>query len=56
MIASIGAKPEGKAALAAITGVASGATETQLASSAEYTNANRLLEQGKQLYDQQMPK
>ncbi len=56
VLTSIGAKPEGKAALAAITGSASGATETQLASSAEYTNANRLLEQGKQLYDQQMPK
>ncbi|MBT9539644.1 PhnD/SsuA/transferrin family substrate-binding protein [Thiobacillus sp.] len=56
VLASIGAKPEGKAALAAITGSASGATATLPASSAEYTNANRLLEQGKQLYDQQMPK
>ena len=55
-IASIGAKPEGKAALAAITGGAGGATDTLSTSSAEYTNANRLLEQGKQLYDQQMPK
>jgi ABC-type phosphate/phosphonate transport system substrate-binding protein len=56
VLTSIGTKPEGKSALAAITGSASGATETQPASSAEYTNAHRLLEQGKQLYDQQIPK
>jgi ABC-type phosphate/phosphonate transport system substrate-binding protein len=55
-MASIGAKPEGKAALAAIAGGAGGATETQPANSTEYTNANRLLEQGKQFYDQQIPK
>jgi ABC-type phosphate/phosphonate transport system substrate-binding protein len=56
VLTSIGANPEGKAALAAITGSASGASATQPASSAEYTDANRLLEQGKQMYDQQMPK
>jgi ABC-type phosphate/phosphonate transport system substrate-binding protein len=56
VLTGIGSQPAGKAALAAITGSASGATETQPANSAEYVNANRLLEQGKQLYDQQMPK
>jgi len=56
VLLNIGAKPEGKAGLAAITGSASGATATQPTTSAEYTNANRLLEQGKQMYDQQIPK
>lgn len=55
-LTGIGAKPEGKAALAAITGGAGGATESLPASSVEYTNANRLLEQGKQMYDEQIPK
>ncbi len=56
ILTSIGATPEGKAALAAITGSASGATETQPASAKEYAAAGRLLGQGKQVYEQQMPK
>lgn len=56
VFANIGKSPEGKAALAAITGSASGATETQSASSEEYESANELLNQGKSLYDKQMPR
>lgn len=56
VLTSIGNTAEGKAALAAITGSASGATETQPASAGEYTTANQLLTQGRQIYDQQMPK
>lgn len=56
VLTSIGSTPEGKAALAAITGSASGATETQAANSKEYAAAGRLLAEGKQVYEQQMPK
>lgn len=56
VLSSIGTTPEGKAALAAITGSASGATETQPATANEYVAAGRLLAQGKQVYEQQMPK
>lgn len=56
VLTGIGNSPEGKAALAAITGSASGATETLPASAKEYASAHTLLAQGKQVYDQQMPK
>lgn len=56
VLTSIGKSAEGKAALAAITGSASGATDTLTASSEEYETASEQLSQGKRLYDQQMPK
>ena len=56
VLASIGKSPEGKAALAAISGSASGATETQSTNSEEYASADELLTQGKKLYDKQMPR
>lgn len=56
VLAGVGSKPDGKAALAAITGSASGATETQPATPKEYVSAGQLLEKGKQLYDKQLPK
>jgi ABC-type phosphate/phosphonate transport system substrate-binding protein len=55
-LTGIGGNAEGKAALAAITGSASGATETPAATSAEYVAAGQLLSQGKQLYDRQIPR
>jgi len=55
-LTGIGGNAEGKAALAKITGSASGATDTPAASSAEYVAAGQLLSQGKQLYDRQIPK
>jgi ABC-type phosphate/phosphonate transport system substrate-binding protein len=55
-LTGLGGSAEGKAALAKITGSASGATDTPAASSAEYVTAGQLLSQGKQLYDRQIPK
>ena len=56
VLTSIGKSAEGKAALAAITGSASGATDTLVATSEEYETASEQLSQGKRFYDQQMPK
>lgn len=56
VLTGIGATSEGRAALAAITGSASGATETPVASAGEYRAAGQLLAQGRQLYDKQIPK
>lgn len=56
VLTSIGGNAEGKAALAKITGSASGATETPAASSAEYVTAGKLLARGKQSYDQMIPR
>lgn len=56
VLTGLGASAEGKAALAAITGSASGATDTPAANSAEYVAAGKLLAQGKQRYDQQISK
>ncbi len=56
VLTGIGGAAEGRAALAAITGSASGATETPPATSDEYVTAGKLLAQGKQRYDQQIRK
>lgn len=53
-LSGIGGTPDGKAALAAITGSASGATETPTATVDEYRAAGQLLANGKQLYDRQI--
>lgn len=55
-LTGLGGNAEGKAALAKITGSASGATDTPAASGAEYEAAGQLLSQAKQLYDRQIPK
>ena len=56
VLVGIGRTPEGRRALAAITGSASGASDTLRTSAREYVAANVLVESSRRMYDVQVPR
>jgi ABC-type phosphate/phosphonate transport system substrate-binding protein len=55
-LVGMGKTPEGRRALAEITGSAAGATDTLPTSAKEYFSANLLMENNRRLYDVQIPR
>lgn len=55
VLVGLGKTPEGKRALAAISGSAAGATDTLPTSAREYTASNQLIQENKRLYNTWIP-
>lgn len=55
VLVGLGKSPEGKRALAAISGSAAGAADTLPTSAREYTSSNQLIQENKRLYNTWIP-